>query len=104
VSALTTAEQAEREALDALLASEGWRVLVAWVEREYSAEMTLERMRQQLAGVKMSDEVTQQKLVSSHLGVREAVQAVVCYPKERLARLSERSEPAVGPSIVARRA
>lgn len=74
---------AEREALETLLASDGWRYLVAHAQREYGAEQYRRRVQVALQAPSMQGHAEVLKVEAS----AEAVGMLLRWPQERVEAL-----------------
>jgi hypothetical protein len=84
---LTEPEIAEREALEALAQSEGWRIVSAFVQAGRAPEATLDHIARTLGGQDSAE--VQRQAIRDVMVARAASLEVLKIPEVRLKKLSE---------------
>ena len=74
----------EYQALETLVNSEGWRLLVAHTVVEFGDKSTLDKLEADLKGVPKADEAGQRATVMRHLDGRAIAHAILAWPTARM--------------------
>lgn len=91
------ARDSEREALDALLSSPGWRIVRAYIERNWGPKAYRFRCQQQIGKVALSADmdITTQHTIAQVEAVTSAMELLEMWPAHRLKQLMvEKAKPA----------
>jgi hypothetical protein len=83
----------ELEALTSLLESDGWIIFLDAVDRAHGDRASVQQIDTALKAVDRGDAAAIQDTVQQIRARARAVQAMVAYPKERIAALRKKEKP-----------
>lgn len=87
----------EREALELLLGSEGWKYFMAYVAGQWGDTAVVQHMRSGLSEIARGDAAGEHATAAQILSTQRRVRALVEWPAKRLAELERiRHEPPAG--------
>lgn len=92
--------EAEADALKSLLASDGWRVLLAYRDLEWSDNEVLLKIDRVIRPVVAGDELTVNESARSVLAARSAIDTLLRWPQEALSRHAKTQKPTREPTAV----
>lgn len=95
-------DASERDALKALIESDGWRLFERLVDAEWNAEATLARQDEALKAIQRGDVEGISDTVQQIQAARKAVRAVMEKPRRRIEQLQPEKQ-ATGPFAGLRR-
>lgn len=85
--ALATQLEAEREALDALVRSDGWTLLVARFNAQWGDSAVVEQLRRALAAVPRGDEAAERSTTAQVLAAQKQLRELLSWPVSRVKEL-----------------
>lgn len=82
-------DEAEKQALEALVSSDGWRLFARVLSEDWSAEHVLDRLEADLG--KTADPELRQQLVGAQIAIRKHIMGALAWPAYRLDQLTKAS-------------
>jgi aminopeptidase N len=82
--ALATQLEAEREALDALVRSDGWAFLLARFNAQWGDTAVVEQLRRALAAVPRGDEAAERSTTAQVLAAQKQLRELLSWPLGRI--------------------